>query len=144
MRNNLPALKNKNIKAYKVDTCECPLNSLLATLVGKWSVRIICKLSKYPEKKARFSLIKQDIKGISQRMLTITLRTLERDGIVKRYVFSEIPPRVEYQLTKLGESMLVVVQTLTEWLEDNWAEINTSREEFDKKLGKPTKNREYK
>jgi DNA-binding HxlR family transcriptional regulator len=79
----------------------------------------------------RFSELMRAIDGISQRMLTTTLRNLERDGMVKRYLFPEVPPRVEYELTPLGQQLLVPVKTLLEWVEGHWPEIQKARGEFD-------------
>src|SRR5580700_4537629 len=77
------------------------------TKVGdKWSILIIVSLSQVPGCRARFSEIEKVIPAISQRMLTLTLRNLERDGLVTRELFPEVPPRVEYELTGLGKSLL--------------------------------------
>jgi DNA-binding HxlR family transcriptional regulator len=72
--------------------------------------------------------------GISQTMLTATLRNLERDGMVVREIFPEVPPRVEYELTKLGLSMLEPMQGLIDWVAANWATVKKARERFDSKL----------
>jgi DNA-binding HxlR family transcriptional regulator len=109
----------------------CPLRDLLSRLGDKWSVLLIITLAKKPNHKARFGEIKKEIPDISQRMLTSTLRTLERDGLLKRTVFPEVPPRVEYELTTLGVSILKPMEALVEWIESNWGDIRTSRERFD-------------
>lgn len=111
----------------------CPLRDLLSRLGDKWSVLVLITLAKKPEQRARFSEIKKEIQDISQRMLTSTLRTLERDGLLKRTVFPEVPPRVEYELTHLGKSILTPMEALVHWIESNWGDIRTSRATFDQK-----------
>jgi DNA-binding HxlR family transcriptional regulator len=77
------------------------------------------------------------VNGISQRMLTSTLRHLERDGIVTRHAFAEIPPRVEYVLTERGQGLLVPVTALMTWISDQWPAIEKSRHEYDARSRKP-------
>jgi DNA-binding HxlR family transcriptional regulator len=79
----------------------------------------------------RFSELRRAIEGISQRMLTLTLRGLERDGLVTRTVFPEIPPRVDYELTRLGKTLLVPIQGLAEWAAEHRTSIQDAREKFD-------------
>jgi DNA-binding HxlR family transcriptional regulator len=88
-------------------------------------------LASAPKHKYRFSELHRNIEGISQRMLTATLRHLERDGFVKRYFYPEIPPRTEYELTLLGKSIFSTFQQLKTWIESNWPKIRTAREKFD-------------
>jgi len=109
----------------------CPLTELLSRLGDKWSVLIIVALAEAPLNKFRFSELKKKVDGISQRMLTATLRNLERDGILTRHLYPEIPPRVEYELTSLGLSILEPLQSFVDWIEDNWSSIHLSRETFD-------------
>ena len=94
---------------------------------------VLITLARRPEQRPRFSEIKKDIEDISQRMLTSTLRTLERDGLLKRTVFPEVPPRVEYELTGLGKSILTPMEALVNWIETNWGDIRQSRRTFDEK-----------
>ena len=96
----------------------------------KWSVQIVGLLGEGP---LRFSELRRSIEGISQRMLTLTLRGLERDGLISRTVFAEIPPRVEYELTKLGNTLLVPISGLAEWAADHRTSIQEAREVFDRK-----------
>jgi DNA-binding HxlR family transcriptional regulator len=96
----------------------------------KWSVFIVGTLGKGPR---RFSELRRAIQGISQRMLTLTLRGLERDGLVTRTVYATIPPRVDYALTPLGRTLLVPVTALADWAHDHRAEIQQAREGFDRK-----------
>lgn len=111
----------------------CPLRELLSRLGDKWSVLLILTLARMPKEKARFSELKRSLPDISQRMLTATLRNLERDGLISREMFAEVPPRVEYQLTELGVSILNPMREIVNWIEGNWTTIITSREVFDKK-----------
>lgn len=111
----------------------CPLRELLSRLGDKWSVLLILTLARMPGERARFSELKRSLPDISQRMLTATLRNLERDGLISREMFAEVPPRVEYQLTELGVSILNPMREIVTWIEGNWTTIITSRETFDKK-----------
>ena len=81
----------------------------------------------------RFSELKRSIPGVSQRMLTATLRNLERDGLLTRRLFPEIPPRVEYQLTALGKNLISPVSGLMGWIQSNWNGIKKARSDFDRK-----------
>jgi DNA-binding HxlR family transcriptional regulator len=112
----------------------CPAVREVLNRVGdKWSVQIVDLLG---EGAMRFSDLRRAIEGISQRMLTLTLRGLERDGIITRTVFPEIPPRVVYELTKLGKTLLEPIQGLAEWAEKNRTSIQDAREKFDVKSKK--------
>jgi DNA-binding HxlR family transcriptional regulator len=103
----------------------------LLTKVGdKWSVLLVVMLAKSPNRRARFSELQRKVEGISQRMLTTTLRNLERDGFVEREVFPEVPPRVEYTITPLGASLLEPLQNLIDWVGENWSKVKTSRKKF--------------
>src|SRR6266516_3663793 len=101
--------------------------SILARVGDKWSVLIIVLLGDGPK---RFNEIKRMVGGISQRMLTLTLRGLERDGLVKRTQFPTIPPRVDYQLTHLGASLWEAVKPLGEWAQDHVKHITRARAAF--------------
>jgi DNA-binding HxlR family transcriptional regulator len=106
------------------------VSSVLARVGDKWSVLIIVLLGDGPK---RFNEIKRMVGGISQRMLTLTLRGLERDGLVKRTQFPTIPPRVDYELTQLGRSLWDAVQPLGEWAQGHVKHISKARAVFDKK-----------
>ena len=124
---------NKRSKVGKLKTGKvCPVRELLTRFGDKWSILVICTLSEAPGCKFRFSELQKKIEGISQRMLTMTLRNLERDGVLTRHIYPEVPPRVEYRLTSLGQSLLVPVQSLVSWVESNWTKVEKSRESFDK------------
>ena len=107
------------------------VSSVLARVGDKWSVLIIVLLGNGPK---RFNEIKRMVGGISQRMLTLTLRGLERDGLVKRTQFPTIPPRVEYELTPLGRSLWDAVEPLGVWARSHLKHITKARAAFDKKV----------
>ena len=107
------------------------VSSVLARVGDKWSVLIIVLLGDGPK---RFNEIKRMVGGISQRMLTLTLRGLERDGLVKRTQFPTIPPRVDYELTQLGRSLWDAVKPLGKWAQGHVKHIAKARAAFDKKI----------
>ena len=112
---------------------DCPVRDVLDRVGDKWSVLIIDLLGTGP---TRFNELKRSIEGISQRMLTLTLRGLERDGLITRTVYPEIPPRVEYELTPLGETLLIPIQGLAEWAAENRTKIQDARTAFESKQRK--------
>ncbi|MFD2935722.1 winged helix-turn-helix transcriptional regulator [Spirosoma flavum] len=107
----------------------CPIRHILARFSDKWSTLSIFHLGNAGT--LRFNELKKRIDGISQRMLTVTLRTLERDGLVSRRIYAEIPPRVEYQLTDLGRSLLVQIIELGDWASNHSSQIMEARVRFD-------------
>ena len=109
----------------------CAPHSVLARMGDKWTILVMSILAISPETPLRFSEIKNGIPKISQRMLTLTLRNLERDGLVKRHYYPEVPPRVEYELTPIGRTMLPALEGFTSWIRENWQAIEHSREHFD-------------
>jgi DNA-binding HxlR family transcriptional regulator len=119
------------IKLLEAASEDCLIaRSILARVGDKWSVLIIVLLGDGPK---RFNELKRTVAGISQRMLTLTLRGLERDGLVTRELFPEIPPRVEYELTRLGRSLWDAVEPLSLWVNDHVRHVTRARAEFDKK-----------
>ncbi len=104
------------------------VSEILSRVGDKWSVLIIMMLSDGPQ---RFNALRRSIGGISQRMLSLTLRGLERDGLVTRTVFPTVPPRVDYELTALGESLRVSVQALGAWAFEHQPAVAAAREAFD-------------
>ncbi|PFH19027.1 winged helix-turn-helix transcriptional regulator [Burkholderia sp. JKS000303] len=108
---------------------DCQATRQILDRIGdKWSLYIIATLN---DGTRRFNELKREIEGISQRMLTLALRGLERDGLVTRTVFATIPPRVDYALTPLGETLLEPVMALVMWAEKNKQPIAQARERFD-------------
>ncbi len=115
---------------------ECKAVSEVLDRVGdKWTVLVIVTLGGGPK---RFNELKRSIASISQRMLTLTLRCLERDGLVARTAYATVPPRVEYALTELGRSLLVPVDGLGSWALKNRQKIAQARLRFDARSGKRT------
>jgi DNA-binding HxlR family transcriptional regulator len=104
------------------------VSEVLARVGDKWSVLVVTKLGGGPQ---RFNELRRSIGGISQRMLTLTLRGLERDGLITRTVFPVIPPRVDYALTALGRDLLEPVSALGDWALRNQIKIARAREQFD-------------
>lgn len=111
----------------------CAPNGVLARLGDKWTILVLSHLAVAPGYRLRFSALKSGIVGITQRMLTLTVRNLERDGLLVRHYFPEVPPRVEYELTDMGASMLPALEGFTSWIRDNWPGIEDCRQAYDTK-----------
>lgn len=122
-------MKVTNDNQHLSENCS-RVSEVLSRIGDKWSILIVMQLCDGPR---RFSELKRGIGGVSQRMLTLTLRGLERDGLVLRTVFPTIPPRVDYELTPLGHSLRTPVATLGNWAFTNMIAIELAREEFDKR-----------
>jgi len=110
----------------------CPVRDIMDRFGDKWSLLAILNLGY--SGKIRFNELKGKIDGISQRMLTVTLRSLERDGLITRKIYAEVPPRVEYELTILGQSLLQQIMELAQWASGSMDEIVRARMEYDSKL----------
>ncbi|WP_245819527.1 winged helix-turn-helix transcriptional regulator [Rhodococcoides yunnanense] len=104
------------------------MRQILDRVADKWSLLVIALLA---ERTLRFGELGREIDGISTRMLTVTLRNLERDGLIDRRVYPEIPPRVEYRLTDLGRTLLGTIQALVGWTEKHQVQIARARQSFD-------------
>src|SRR5262245_54094525 len=118
-----------NSRVSDIGSHDCRAVSGILNRIGdKWSVLIIARLGEGPR---RFNEIKRIIGGISQRMLTLTLRNLERDGLVRRTVTPTVPPRVDYALTELGRDLLIPVQALSQWAIAHTSCIEAARAQFD-------------
>ncbi|MFJ2936025.1 winged helix-turn-helix transcriptional regulator [Streptomyces sp. NPDC087219] len=114
---------------FQWDTREdCEVRQILDRVADKWSLLVIALLDR---RVLRFTELKREIDGVSQRMLTVTLRQLERDGLVKRTVHPVVPPRVEYELTPLGGTLHTTIRSLVTWTERHQNEIAAAREEYD-------------
>ncbi|MCW2307473.1 winged helix-turn-helix transcriptional regulator [Rhodobium gokarnense] len=110
-------------------TADCmKASQVLSRIAGKWSVLVIMLLRAHP---LRFSELKRGIEGISQRMLTLTLRNLERDGLVTRTVTPSIPPRVDYELTDLGHSLAGPIEAVGTWAFRNMSRIEAAQARYD-------------
>jgi DNA-binding HxlR family transcriptional regulator len=112
----------------------CRAREILDRVGDKWSLYVISLLASGPR---RFNELKREVDGISQRMLTVTLRGLERDGIVSRTMYSVMPPRVDYALTPLGETLIIAVTSLVGWAEHHLDEIENARIEYDTRSAEP-------
>ncbi len=109
-------------------SANCPARNVLDRIGDKWSILIIMILGQNGT--MRFNEINKTIGDISQKMLTVTLRTLEADGLVSRQIFPEIPPKVEYKLTDMGISLVPHINNLVGWANENIEEIRSTREKF--------------
>lgn len=110
-----------------VGACQA-VTDMLSRVGDKWSMQVVMKLGEEPR---RFNELRRTVDGISQRMLTRTLRNLERDGLVSRTVTPTVPPRVDYALTPLGHSLWAPVTQLSQWVLDNRNQIEASRAAYD-------------
>lgn len=104
---------------------ECPIRNILARMGDKWSLLVLYTLNQFPV--MRFNVLQKALPDISQKMLTVTLRTLEEDGLVKRQVYAEVPPRVEYSLTARAHSLLPHINDLIAWAQQNMEDILKDR-----------------
>ena len=104
---------------------DCPIRNILARISDKWSILVLFTLNQ--SALMRFNTLQKNIPDISQKMLTVTLRTLEEDGFVKREVYAEVPPRVEYSLTERAISLLPHINDLITWAKNNMDAILTDR-----------------
>jgi DNA-binding HxlR family transcriptional regulator len=111
----------------------CPTREVLSRIGDKWTMLVVTALA--PHDHLRFSELRRHIDGITQKMLTQTLRTLERDGMVTRTVHPTVPVTVEYALTPLGRSLAEAVHVIRQWAYANMEEIQSSRERFDASAG---------
>lgn len=112
-----------------IESADCrAVSEVLSRIGDKWTVLVVEILGQGPK---RFNELRRDIGAISQKMLTTTLRQLERDGMVTRTVFPTIPPRVDYELTALGRELLVPVRTLGAWARTNIGRIEEARRRYD-------------
>ncbi len=118
---------------HDLQNADCQkISQILARVGDKWSILIVMILAQAPR---RFSELKRAINGISQRMLTLCLRGLERDGLVKRTVYAVMPPHVEYELTPLGRSLTEPVIALGTWASKHISDIDAARAAFDAQEG---------
>jgi DNA-binding HxlR family transcriptional regulator len=115
----------------------CPTRAVLDRMGDKWTVLVVLTLLDGPQ---RFSRLRDLIGGVAPKVLTQTLRTLERDGIVTRTAFPEIPPRVEYELTPLGRSLEEPIRAISGWAEENMRRITKARSAYDRSSGPPQRD----
>ncbi len=120
--NQLPLQENLK-KFTRID--QCPVRNIISRFSGKWAMLVLCVLSENDA--TRFNAIGKAIPDISPKVLTETLKSLEADGLIARKIYAEIPPRVEYSLTKLGQSLLPLIGDLVTWAISNFDEITSNR-----------------
>ncbi|MEV1085345.1 helix-turn-helix domain-containing protein [Streptomyces sp. NPDC050211] len=113
---------------FDLMTATCPSRTSLARIANKWTAMVVIALS---GGRMRFRDLRTTVDGISAKVLTDTLRDLERDGIVTRHVYAEVPPRVEYELTALGRTLHMPLEALGRWAEEHIEEVLAAREEYD-------------
>jgi len=113
----------ENLKKY-TRVVECPIRNVISRFSGKWQMLVLCVLAE--NEATRFNAIGKAIPDISPKVLTDTLRNLERDNLVSRKVYAEIPPRVEYSLTELGRSLMPVIGSLISWSLENYEKVADS------------------
>jgi len=111
-----------------VYSAKCPTRLVLNRIADKWTVLIVGVLAKETK---RFGALRREIDGISQKMLTQTLRGMERDGLVNRKVYPTVPPKVEYSLTVLGRSLIGILENIRAWSETNIEQIFAAQEQYD-------------
>ncbi|GIE82859.1 HxlR family transcriptional regulator [Actinoplanes philippinensis] len=111
----------------------CPSRDVLDQIGSKWAVLVMGELGRHGAR--RFTQLRQQLGGISEKMLTQTLRTLERDGLIRRTVFPEAPIRVEYDLTPLGQTLRGPLKALTEWSTQHIEEVVDARKRYDERAG---------
>lgn len=127
------ASARRRIEIYRADVANggldnCPIRSVVQNISGKWSALLLMALAEQPY---RFGELRRLVPDISQRMLTQTLRDLQRDGYVHREVFPTKPPSVEYSLTEMGHQMYDSLQHVLHWAENNHDRVRAARERFD-------------
>ncbi len=127
-------MKKENLKKCDGRRDDCPITDVLHRIGDKWSMLTVIMLSDHGT--LRFNELHQLIDTISQRMLAVTLKTLEADGLVSRKMYAQIPPKVEYTLTPLGESLVPPLMTLYDWANASMPAIKASRERFQKAAGR--------
>ena len=109
----------------------CPTREILNRIADKWTTLLIGLLAQSESR--RFNELRRAIGGISQKMLTQTWRDMERDGLVRRTMYAEIPPRVEYALTPLGKTLCEPLDALRKWAQDHLQQVREAQEAFDKR-----------
>ncbi|GHI02611.1 winged helix-turn-helix transcriptional regulator [Streptomyces cellostaticus] len=120
--------RNTGVTVQAVNAHACPIREVLDRVSGKWSVQILVAAAQGP---IRFTELERGIEGISRRMLTLTLRNLERDGLVTRTVHPTVPPKVEYELTPVARELHETLLRLTGWAEHNRVYIAEARAAYD-------------
>ena len=113
---------------YDVMEPACPTRQIVGPIGDKWTLLVLYALAGGTR---RYTELRTEVKGVSQKMLTQTLRALERDGLVDRHVHATVPPRVDYSLTELGASLGTAIATIRTWAYDHVEEVESAREHYD-------------
>jgi DNA-binding HxlR family transcriptional regulator len=108
----------------------CPTRMVLDRIADKWTVLVVGALE---DRTKRFGELRREISGVSQKMLTQTLRGLERDGLVVRMVYASVPPKVEYSLTQLGHTLVHILEAIRKWSENSIEDVLRARDDYDTK-----------
>lgn len=119
---------------WDVMVATCPSRTSLARIANKWTAMIVIALDGGP---LRFGALREAVDGISGKVLTETLRDLERDGLLSRTMYNEMPPRVEYELTPLGQTLRQPLTALGRWAEKHIEDVLIAREEYDERSDRP-------
>ncbi|MBI2760293.1 MAG: helix-turn-helix transcriptional regulator [Chloroflexi bacterium] len=127
-----PAAAGAGMSAEALFAEACPMRVVLDRVAGKWSVQIIVAAARGP---VRFTELERSIEGISRRMLTLTLRNLERDGLLTRTVYPTVPPKVEYKATEMALELYESLVALTAWAQRHGAAMAAAREAYDRERG---------
>jgi DNA-binding HxlR family transcriptional regulator len=113
---------------FDVLVTTCPSRTSLARIANKWTAMVVAALG---DRRLRFTELRAAVGGISNRVLTVTLRDLERDGLVARHVHREVPPRIEYELTELGRTLQAPLEALGRWADEHSDQVLAAREAYD-------------
>ncbi|MEV0480596.1 helix-turn-helix domain-containing protein [Streptomyces sp. NPDC050508] len=114
---------------------DCPTRAVLELIAGKWTMLVLVALEN--GRPMRFTELRRRLDGVTAKVLTQTLRALEREGLLIRTVYPTVPPRVEYRLTELGQEVGGLVRSITDWSQANISAIHAAREEFDERTTRP-------
>ncbi|MEU8239035.1 helix-turn-helix domain-containing protein [Actinoplanes missouriensis] len=125
---------SESTQSWDPYTQGCPSRDVLDQIGSKWAVLVMGELGRQGAR--RFTQLRRQLGGISEKMLTQTLRTLERDGLILRTVYPEAPIRVEYELTPLGQTLRGPLKALTEWSTQHIEEVVDARQKYDERTGK--------
>ncbi len=121
-------MQSTHTQAWNVYDAKCPTRMVLSRIADKWTVLVVSSLE-FETK--RFSTLRREIGGISQKMLTQTLRGLERDGLIKRTIYPSVPPKVEYSLTPLGRTLVELLDSIRAWSETNIEDVLKAQGKYD-------------
>jgi len=117
------------MKRFDAFSAVCPAREILASVANKWTVLVLSVLT---EDTKRFNELRRRVQGVSQKVLTQTLRDLERLGLVSRRIYAEVPPRVEYSLTELGHSLVKVLDSIKDWTETHAPDVIQAQQRFER------------